>query len=361
LRKLISVLLLFGCLSAPVRALEVSAQSAVVFDPLTGAVLWSKDPRRPMPMASTTKIMTALVSLERYDPDRIVTVQKRWIGVEGSSMYLREGETVTVRDLLCGLLLMSGNDASETLAGLWTGDRDDFIALMNRRAAELGMIDTVFENPSGLDEGDHHSTAEDMARLTASAMAEPLFREIVSSAAVTAAGRSMRNHNRLLTLCEGASGVKTGYTKKAGRCLVSAAERQGRQLIAVTLNAPDDWNDHIALYDEMFGELTDRQTIPGGIVGEVPVVSGTSRVCRLYTEGASSLLFPGDPVHAELTLRGPRMVYAPVRAGAQYGTITASLGGKVLCEADVFYQTDIPEHPERPGLLARLYDTLFRK
>ncbi len=362
MRKLICFCLLLPLFVLPSAALTLSARSAVLYDPLTGELIWQRDPTRPMSMASTTKIMTALIALERYEPEREIVIEPQWAGIEGSSMYLRASETVTVRELLYGLLLMSGNDAAEALAGAWSGDRADFIALMNRRAGELGLSDTLFENPSGLDEGDHRATALDLARLTAAALRQPLFREIVSTQSVFIAGRDMRNHNKLLSLCPGAIGVKTGYTKKAGRCLVSACMRRGRELIAVTLDAPDDWNDHIVLYDDAYDSMSEQRVIPQGTVGELPVVGGEGDVCRLRTEqGLDALLFPHDRDHLSLTLKVPRMLYAPVTAGERCGVLTASIGDLVLGEATVYCQNDVAAAREPRSPLGRLFDCLFRK
>ena len=201
---------------------------------------------RQMLIASTTKIMTALVALERASPGDVITVKQKHM-TEGSSMYLRPGERVTVEELLYGLLLCSGNDAAEALAD-GCGGTASFVRRMNGLAGELGMEDTSFENPSGLDGQAHYSTARDMARLAAYAAGNHTFVRLCSTRSVTIGGRTMHNHNKLLSRLDGCVGLKTGYTKAAGRTLVSCAEQAGHRLVAVTLRDGDDWNDHEALY-----------------------------------------------------------------------------------------------------------------
>ena len=250
LRALLRLCLLLCIVPAVAEAVEVSATAAVLLDADTGQLLYEKNGDEQMLIASTTKIMTALVALEQAEPDDTVTVTREHM-TEGSSMYLKPGETVRVEELLYGLLLCSGNDAALALTEC-AGGLEPFVALMNEKAAALGMTHTSFANPNGLDAEGHYSTARDMAVLAAAAMEEPTFRRICSSRAVTIGQRTMENHNRLLRQVEGCVGLKTGYTKAAGRTLVSCAERGGCRLIAVTLRDGDDWADHAALYEYGF-------------------------------------------------------------------------------------------------------------
>ena len=244
-----------AALTVPCRAygLELSAVSAILLDADTGEVLYEKNADRQMLIASTTKIMTALVALEYGQLQDTVTVNKTHMA-EGSSMYLKPGEEVTVEALLYGLLLCSGNDAALALADHCAGSVDRFVARMNEKAQELGMDATSFANPNGLDDENHYSTARDMARLAAYAALNPTFVRICSTVSVTIGGRTMTNHNRLLRSVEGCIGMKTGYTKAAGRTLVSAARRGGRCLAAVTLQDGNDWADHAALYAYGFAQ-----------------------------------------------------------------------------------------------------------
>ena len=250
LRGLWALCLIFCITPAVAEALEVSATAAVLMDADMGQVLYEKNGDRQMLIASTTKIMTALVVLEHAAPDDVITVTPDHMA-EGSSMYLRAGETVRVEELLYGLLLCSGNDAALALTEC-AGGLTPFVALMNEKAAALGMARTSFANPNGLDADGHYSTARDMAVLAAAAVENPTFRRICSSRSVTIGQRTMENHNRLLRQMAGCIGLKTGYTQAAGRTLVSCTEREGCRLVAVTLQDGNDWADHAALYDYGF-------------------------------------------------------------------------------------------------------------
>ena len=231
-------------------AVEPHAAAAVLMDAGSGRVLYERDAREALPIASITKLMTALVALESGRAlDETVTILPQWTGAEGSSLYLRPGETLTLEDLLYGLLLRSGNDAALAVAGYCAGSEEAFVAQMNRRAGELGMTDTHFANPRGQDGAGHVSSAYDMALLARACLDNETLREIVSTRSSSRAGRVLTNHNKLLWRYEGCIGLKTGYTQRAGRTLVSAAEREGLTLICVTLNDPDDWADHAALLD----------------------------------------------------------------------------------------------------------------
>lgn len=259
LRGLWVLCLIFCIAPAVAEALEVSATAAVLMDADMGQVLYEKNGDRQMLIASTTKIMTALVVLEHAAPDDVITVTPDHMA-EGSSMYLRAGETVRVEELLYGLLLCSGNDAALALTEC-AGGLTPFVALMNEKAAALGMAHTSFANPNGLDADGHYSTARDMAVLAAAAVENPTFRRICSSRSVTIGQRTMENHNRLLRQVEGCVGLKTGYTQAAGRTLVSCTERDGCRLVAVTLQDGNDWADHTALYDYGFRLTAPRRGV----------------------------------------------------------------------------------------------------
>ena len=250
LAALCAAVSLICCLPAVAEAMEVSATAAVLMDADSGRLLYEKNGGRRMLIASTTKLMTALVALEQGDLQREITVTGSHMA-EGSSMYLRPGEKLTLETLLYGLLLRSGNDAALAVTDCM-GGLAPFVERMNEKAAELGMEHTCFANPNGLDDENHYSTAEDMARLAAAAMEEPVLRRIASTKTARVGGRTMTNHNKLLSRVEGCVGLKTGYTRAAGRTLVSCAERDGVRLVAVTLQDGDDWNDHAALYDRGF-------------------------------------------------------------------------------------------------------------
>ena len=231
---------------------QVSAKSAALLDGTTGECLYEKNGDQRALIASTTKIMTGLLVCEVGDLDRTVTVPETAAGTEGSSMYLKSGETLTRRELLYGMMLHSGNDAALTLAISISGSEAAFVRQMNRRACALNLTQTHFANPHGLDSGENYSTALDLARLAQAALQNEQFRAVVSTKTITCAGRTLTNHNKLLWRYDGCIGVKTGYTRHAGRILVSAAERGGRMLIAVTISDPDDWRDHVSLLDYGF-------------------------------------------------------------------------------------------------------------
>ena len=264
---------LFTLNSSAVPAL--SADSAILIDGDTGAVLFAHHARERSLIASTTKIMTAVVVLEHCDPEMAFTVPAEAVGIEGSSLYLAEGEVLTVRELLYGLMLHSGNDAAVALALACSDSVPEFVALMNLKAQELGMVDSHFENPSGLDGSAHYSTAEDLANLTSYALKIPLFREIVSTKSVQIGARHLTNHNKLLWMLDGVIGVKTGYTREAGRILVSAAEQKGRQLIAVTIDDRNDWEDHKTLYHYGFNLYEEKCFVEAGQkVTKIPLLCG---------------------------------------------------------------------------------------
>ena len=235
----------------------ISAKRAVVLDAATGRVLFDHHAEARAGMASTTKIMTGLLVAETCALDAPVEIPPEAVGVEGSSLSLEAGEVLRVETLLYGLLLHSGNDAAAALAIYCDGSVEAFADRMNRRAWELGLWDTHFVNPHGLDAEGHYSTALDLARLAAAAMENEVFRQVVSTKTIVLEGRSFTNHNKLLWQYDGADGVKTGYTQATGRILVSSAVRDGRRLIAVTMDDGNDWADHAALLDYGFAQLSE--------------------------------------------------------------------------------------------------------
>lgn len=254
---------LIGCLTAVTEAVEVSAAAAVLMDADSGRLLYEKNGEKRMLIASTTKLMTALVALEQGGLQQEITVTGGHMA-EGSSMYLRPGEKLTLETLLYGLLLCSGNDAALAVTECMGGVAP-FVARMNEKAAELGMENTHFANPNGLDDEEHYSTAEDMAKLAVAAMDDPVLRRVASTRTARIGGRTLTNHNKLLSRVEGCVGLKTGYTRAAGRTLVSCAERDGVRLVAVTLQDGDDWNDHASLYEQGFRVLRPVKAVERGL------------------------------------------------------------------------------------------------
>lgn len=251
--------LIGGCpMAAAARVMpvpQISANCAALIDGRTGEILYEKNAGQRSLIASTTKIMTGLLVCESGQPDTEVLIPEEAVGVEGSSMYLKTGERLTRQELLYGMMLHSGNDAALALAISISGSETAFVQQMNLRARALGLTQTHFANPHGLDSGENYSTACDLAQLTRAAMQNARFRAVVSTKTISCGGRTLTNHNKLLWRYEGCIGVKTGYTKHAGRILVSAAERESGMLIAVTIADPDDWRDHAALLDYGFAVL----------------------------------------------------------------------------------------------------------
>lgn len=337
---------------------EISAQSAVVYDTLDGSLVYGHQPHERRGMASTTKIMSALIALEQYDLNAVVTIRPEWCGIEGSSMYLKPGEQLRIEDLLYGLLLESGNDAATALAGL---DSDgSFVEKMNAKAAELGLKDTHFDNPSGLDGETHYTTAYELAKLTAYAMEQPAFARIVATQKAEIAGRTMVNHNRLLQEL-GASGVKTGYTMSCGRCLVSAKEENGRLLICVTLNDRDDWQDHKALYEYAFSIIQSTELIGAGDCGSVPLISSEKQTSRLYcNESFSCFLTAQQQARVTIRLCGARFCYGAVAAGQQYGELQVVLDERVLFETPVYFAENSKEIEIKATFFSRIFDFIFR-
>lgn len=321
MKKWICAVLLVSALTGVACAGDVSAGSAILIDAASGEALYEKKPDERRLIASTTKIMTALVVIENCELDEKVEVPKECERVGGSSMYLRAGDDVTVRELLYGLLLMSGNDAGLALAyHCGKGDVETFVMMMNMYAQELGLADTSFENPHGLDGAQHYSTARDMARLAAHAMRNETFREIVGTKDITISGRFMHNHNKLLWRFDGVCGVKTGFTKAAGRCLVSCAEREGRQFVAVTLSAPDDWNDHEKLYRAVFDALEECTLVKAGErAALVPSVTGDDAAVA-YDGDFTMWLTPYEYETAEVRLNLPSFVYSGRLRGERAGS-----------------------------------------
>jgi len=325
IRSVISFVLIFCLLmaqSVPACAESkptVSAEACVLLCE-DGSALFEKNADRRCLIASTTKLMTALVCLENDELDGTVTARKRHCEVEGSSMYLRPGERYSVRELLLGLLLASGNDAALALAEHTAGSEEAFASLMNAKVWELGLSNTHFENPHGLDAKNHYSSARDLARLMLYCMENPAFRELAGTKAANVKGLTLLNHNKLLTLCPGCVGGKTGYTGAAGRCLVSCCERDGLRLVCVTLSAPDDWNDHMRLYDWAFDRYA-LHDLSAELSFAVPLVSGSRASLKAAPAGGSrAVLRRGD--RTELLVELPRFVFAPVSAGESAGTLT---------------------------------------
>lgn len=358
LKKAIICLILALCCRTPAKALELSAHSAVLLDGDTGQVLYESNSDEKSLIASTTKIMTALVVLEHAGLSEVVEISPEAVGIEGSSMYLKAGERLTVEDLLHGLMLSSGNDAAVALALYVSGSVEEFAALMNEKARALGLQATSFSNPHGLDSENNYSTARELGILAAHAMEREDFRRIVSTKTYRCGDRVLSNHNKLLWRCDGAVGVKTGFTKKAGRILVGAAEQNGRRLISVTINAPNDWQDHEKLFDFGFSKYAPQTLVEAGeVLGTIPVIGGEMDFVSFGgAEPAEYFALEGE--QRELVLHVPEFIYAPVESGQVIGSADVYLGGIKVGQVALRAAEDVPQMPEEPGLWDRILNHL---
>jgi len=312
-------------------------------DANTGRVLYEKDASSRSLIASTTKIMTALIVCEQCNVLDRMAIPRQAVGIEGSSMYLREGEVLTLQELLYGLMLSSGNDAAVALAIYCGGTVEGFVGMMNDKAYRLGLSNTHFENPHGLDSPNHYSTAGDLAKLASYAMNNPIFSRVVSTKTVRIGNRSLQNHNKILWLVDGADGVKTGFTKAAGRILVSSAVRDGRRLICVTINDGNDWQDHKKLLEEGFSRYTLQQILTKGeCVGTVEVAAGESE--RVQVLAAEDFSFPlAKDEKTEIILSGPGFAYAPVVQGEEAGYAYICIGDDCVGKVPVVYSHTVEQ------------------
>lgn len=336
-------LLLF--LSFPVSAsndLSVSAEGAALIIAESGELIFGKNENKQLSMASTTKIMTSLLLLEQNTPQKEITVTSDMVSVEGTSMGLLPGDKVTHEALVYGMLLESGNDAANTAAYDVAGSLDKFAVLMNEKARLIGMENTNFVTPSGLDAAEHYSTAYDMALLGAYAVKNPEFAQVCSTNSISLEygnppyRRRLSNHNRLLTMYEGAFGIKTGFTKKSGRCLVSAAKRNGITLVAVTLNAPDDWNDHVKMFDYGFS-VVDKQELKIDTSNlKVPVIGGDK--ASLSVSLGEECYYPvlkDENISFESEILLKNFIYAPAETGEAVGEVRYYYEGKQIASQTI--------------------------
>ena len=344
----LAVLLVFAFPhAAAAEEVGTSASACVIIDESSGRVLLSHNAETALPMASTTKVMTALLALEYGDLDAPVTCSRNAFGVPGTSIYLSEGETLTLREMLYGLMLASGNDAATAIAEHIGGTVEDFCRMMTARAAELGCRNTVFLTPHGLPCEGHYTTAHDLALIARQAMTHAEFREIVGTSRATIPwegrdyARVLNNKNKLLTTYEGATGIKTGYTKKAGRCLVFGAERDGMRIIGVVLNCWDWFNEAARLMDLAFDRYEAVTLLRAGdAAGTVDVaLTDGATVDAILSADLTGVAAKGSIPQVEIDL--PATVDAPVQAGQVLGTARLVAGGVTIAEADLVAAADV--------------------
>ena len=338
---------LAAVLLLPVPAEALSARKAILVDSCTGRVLYERDADSRSLIASTTKIMTALIICEQCNVLDRMRIPKEAVGIEGSSMYLREGEILSLQELLYGLMLHSGNDAAVALAIYCGGTVEGFAQLMNDKAHRLGLTDTHFENPHGLDSPGHYSTARDLAVLASYAMKNPIFAQTVSAKTVRVGERSLRNHNKLLWRVEGADGVKTGFTKAAGRILVSSASRDGRRLVCVTIDDGNDWLDHATLLEDGFSRYSLQKLLSEGErVGTVEVAGGEAQTVELLA--ATDFYYPiSQKEKVCRILSGPGFAYAPVVQGEEAGFVYLCIGDAPVGKVPVVYGQTVERTKEK--------------
>lgn len=375
IKRIIILIFLISFLCFPAYAeneVSVSAEGAALIIAESGDLLFGKNENKQLSMASTTKIMTSLLLLEENTPEKEITVTSAMTSVEGTSMGLLPGDKVTCEALVYGMLLESGNDAANTAAYVVSGSPAKFAELMNQKAKLIGMENTNFVTPSGLDAAEHYSTAYDMALLGAYAVSNPEFTKICSTNSISLEygnppyRRRLSNHNRLLTMYDGAFGIKTGFTKKSGRCLVSAAERNGVTLIAVTLNAPDDWNDHTKMFDYGFS-VVDKQEMKIDTSNlAVPVIGGDkASVSVSLGEECHYPVLKGKSMSVKSEILLKNFIYAPVKEGQTVGEVRYYLDGKQIAsqtlvagESSENTTQEVRKETKKKGLFKRIADFL---
>lgn len=342
-----------------------SAKAAVVINADTCRAIYSQNQNERLPMASTTKIMTALLLCENADLEQTITVTKQMVTVEGSSMGLLAGDTVSYHDLLYGLLLASGNDAANTVAISLCGSVTAFADKMNEKAQQIGLKDTHFVTPSGLDAEGHYTTAYDLACLAAYALQNEDFLAACSSQNATLNygnppyKRTIKNHNKLLGSYDGVIGVKTGFTKKSGRCLVSAARRDGKTVVAVTLNDPNDWQDHKALLDFGLSQL-EYSALPNPLTkNEISVVGSKIDSAKISAHIPSVSLTKNEWQNLKYDILLPQFIYAPNGNNQPIGQIKYTLDGKPLYSADIVLAENVTADNKNSSFLQRFLKNLL--
>ena len=324
-----------------------TAKSYCVMNSLTGEIVFENNADTRLPMASTTKIVTLLVALENSKPDDIVTVSKTAVLEEGSSAYLKPGAKITMRDLCYGLMLNSGNDAAVAIAEHISGDVDGFVKLMNDTVKKLGMKNTHFITPNGLHDDEHYTTATELAKITRYALKNKTFREIVASRSYTSSMKMSDgtvenveyiNHNRLLKEIDGCIGLKTGFTKAAGRCLVSAINRDGAEYIIVTLNDSDDWNTHKELCEKVFERHTRKVIIKSGECMKHAVYE--KEECELIAQNEFSVFVNGSKNDFEVIRHLPKTIDFPMNEGEKVGYLEIKANGETIGTVDIVAECD---------------------
>lgn len=344
---------------------DISASAYVLYCPQNGEIILSKNENERKKPASTTKLMTSLITLEQAAKgNKNVTFTEK-MTAEGSSMYLEYGDTLKLSDLAAGMMMCSGNDAANAAAIAVSGSFERFSELMNSRAQSIGMKNTHFVTPSGLDDDNHYSTAFDMALLMAEVLKNKPLAELVSQKSATVnfikpgnKHMTYSNHNRLLKLYKDCIGGKTGYTTTAGRCLVSAAKRDNLTLICVTLDDKNDWNDHIALYDYGFSKLACFRN--PAFSAEVSVLGGEADSVKVSADENTGIVVEKSRLNdIKQRILLDSFLFAPVKEGARLGAVEYSLDGRVLCKSDITAQSGTEYKNSSKGLIEKIKELFF--
>ncbi len=337
---------------------QISAKSAIVIEASSGEILWSKNSDMRLPMASTTKIMTALVALENSDMKKTVRVSPKAVGVEGSSVYLYAGEELCMENLLYAMLLESANDAAAAIAIEVGGSIEKFSQMMTQKARELGLENTNFQNPHGLDGEEHYTTAYDLSMIARCAMQNEAFRKIVSTHKTTIplnkteGVRLLINHNKLLKMYDGATGIKTGFTKKSGRCLVSSAICDGVEYICVTLNAPSDWHDHEILLDYASSLYEQKLLCDIGEMNySLPVSDGDKEFLRVSNKEKVSAVLPRNHNEIKYELRLPQFILGNITEGERVGDVVFYLDGEAVAHTPLYAEHSIRQNQNKNKFL----------
>ena len=337
------------CVKVNAAELALSAESAILINAETNEVIYEKNAYEKRGMASTTKIMTAILAIEMGNMKKSYIAKEEDVRIEGTSIGLKAGDKITLETLVCGMLLESGNDAANVTARVIGKSIEGFVSLMNKKAKEIGMESTCFNNPSGLTAEGHFSTAFDMAVLGSYAIKNQQFREICSLTSFRASygnpeyQRTFRNHNKLLSSVEGAFGIKTGFTKASGRCLVSAAERDGVTLVAVTLSAPDDWNDHKKLFQYGFERVKAYNVDFNADEIKIDVVGSDNKSIGVKLTNSLTYTALSEENTPEIVVLCDKFLYSGVKKGDTVGFVRVySDNGTVLCESDLISVENAP-------------------
>ena len=343
---LIKTLIILHFFTPVAHALDLSAESACMIIAGTNQVIFEKNAYEPMSMASTTKIMTAIVALENSSPDDLVTTSANAAGVEGSSIYLEKGDKIRMEDLLYGLMLNSGNDAAIAVSEHISGNPSDFAEKMNLLSKKIGAKNTSFKNPNGLDQQGHFTTAYDLSIISSYALGNPDFKKIVSTKEKSVKINNgdimyFSNHNKLLSMYDGAIGIKTGFTKKSGRCLVSAAERDGITLIAVTLNAPNDWQDHIAMFDFGFSNCQITPIITKDTPIKTIYTAENQEISCLLEENISIPTFRNLLPESRVITHLPKNITSSIKKCEKIGEAEILVNGNVLDTVNIISDRDV--------------------